>query len=132
MATFTIAQLAQAAGVGVESIRFYQRKGLLETPPRPAQGIRRYGERDVARVRFIKSAQRIGFTLDEIAQLLKLDDGIHCAEARAIAERKLLEVRRRLHDLWRIEQALAELVIECGSRRGKVSCPVIARLQSEA
>lgn len=129
MQTFTISKLAQAAGVNVETIRFYQRRGLLAEPPKPLVGIRRYGEAEVARMRFIKSAQRIGFTLDEIAQLLQLDDGTQCKEARAIAEHKLADVRHRLGDLQRIETALAQLVHRCASRRGQVSCPLIAALQ---
>lgn len=81
--TFTIGALAQAAGVNLETIRFYQRQGLLHEPAKPQGGIRRYGESDLARVRFVKSAQRLGFNLDEVAELLKLEDGSHCGQARA-------------------------------------------------
>ena len=129
MQALTISQMAREAGVNVETIRFYQRRGLLSEPDKPLGGIRRYGRADVARVLFIKAAQRIGFTLDEIAQLLQLDDGTHCSEARTIAERKLADVRDRLADLQRIETALTQLVDRCASRRGKVSCPLIAALQ---
>ncbi|HQS80937.1 MAG TPA: Hg(II)-responsive transcriptional regulator [Thiobacillus sp.] len=129
MQTFTISKLAQAVGVNVETIRFYQRRGLVAEPAKPLGGIRRYGEAEVARVLFVKSAQRIGFTLDEIAQLLQLDDGTQCKKARAIAEHKLADVRKRLQDLQRIEAALAQLVDRCASRRGQVSCPLIAALQ---
>jgi MerR family mercuric resistance operon transcriptional regulator len=132
MQTFTISKLAQAVGVNVETIRFYQRRGLLAEPAKPLGGIRRYGEAEVARVLFVKAAQRIGFTLDEIAQLLQLDDGTRCLEARAIAERKLADVRKRLQDLQRIEAALALLVDRCASRRGQVSCPLIEALQPTA
>ena len=129
MQTTTISGLAQAAGVNVETIRFYQRRGLLIEPAKPLGGIRRYDETEVARVLFIKAAQRIGFTLDEIAQLLQLDDGTRCSEARAIAEHKLADVRQRLQDLQRIETSLAKLVDCCAASRGKVSCPLIAALQ---
>lgn len=129
MQTTTISGLAQAAGVNVETIRFYQRRGLLIEPAKPLGGIRRYDETEVARVLFIKAAQRIGFTLDEIAQLLQLDDGTRCSEARAIAEHKLADVRQRLQDLQRIETALAKLVDRCAASHGKVSCPLIAALQ---
>lgn len=129
MQTFTISKLAQAAGVNIETIRFYQRRGLLAEPARPPAGIRRYGEAEVARVLFIKAAQRIGFTLDEIAQLLQLDDGTQCKEARAIAKHKLADVRQRLQDLQHIEAALAQLVDRCTASRGKVSCPLIAALR---
>ena len=132
MQPLTISKLAHEAGVNVETIRFYQRRGLLPEPDTPLGGIRRYGKTEVARVLFIKAAQRIGFTLDEIAQLLQLDDGAHCAEARAIAEHKLADVRQRLSDLQRIEAALAQLVDRCANRRGHVSCPLIDALQPPA
>ena len=132
MQTYTISGVAQAAGVNVETIRFYQRRGLLTEPHKPAGGIRRYGDAEVARMQFIKAAQRIGFTLDEIAQLLQLDDGTQCSQARAIAERKLADVRQRLQDLQRIETALAQLVDRCASRRGTVSCPLIDALRPGA
>jgi MerR family transcriptional regulator, mercuric resistance operon regulatory protein len=78
----TIGAVAKAAGVNVETVRFYQRRALLAEPDKPYGGIRRYGADDVARVRFVKAAQRLGFSLDEIAGLLQLDDGTHCDEAR--------------------------------------------------
>ncbi len=92
----SIGAFAEAAGVNVETIRFYQRKGLLPEPDRPHGSIRRYGEADVARVRFVKSAQRLGFSLDEVGGLLTLDDGAHCDEARQLAEQKLINVRSKL------------------------------------
>jgi MerR family mercuric resistance operon transcriptional regulator len=81
-------------------------------------------------VRFIKSAQRLGFSLDEIADLLKLEDGSHCTEAREQAERKLADVRDRLADLRRIEVALQGLVVRCCATSGQVQCPLIAALQA--
>ena len=129
MNQLTISRMAQEAEVNLETIRFYQRKGLMTAPERPHGGIRRYGVADIARVRFIKSAQRVGFTLEEIAQLLKLDDGEHCGEAREIANSKLGIIRRRVVDLQRMEIALAELVEQCKAGRGKVTCPLIASLQ---
>ncbi len=125
----TIGALAKAGGVNVETIRFYQRKGLLSQPVKPYGGIRRYGKADVARVKFIKSAQRLGFSLDEVAGLLKLDDGTHCDEARVLADRKLADVREKLADLHRIESVLARLVDDCCANRGTVSCPMIISLQ---
>ena len=132
MNQLTISRLAQEANVNLETIRFYQRKGLMAAPERPQSGIRRYGMVDVARVRFIKSAQRIGFTLDEVAQLLSLDDGTHCGEAREIANHKLGVIRERMADLQRMEAALAEHVKRCTASRGKVTCPLIASLQQAA
>ena len=130
--TLTIGALAAAAGVNVETIRFYQRRGLLGEPERPHRGVRRYGGHDAARVRFIKSAQRIGFSLDEVAQLLQLEDGTRCGEAREIAAHRLVDVRQRLDDLQRIESALAALVARCAGVRGRVACPLIAALQEVA
>ncbi|MCY7371196.1 MAG: Hg(II)-responsive transcriptional regulator [Polaromonas sp.] len=126
----TIGVLAEAAGVNVETIRFYQRKGLMQEPDRPLGGIRRYGDTALARIRFIKSAQRLGFSLDEIADLLKLEDGSHCAKAREQAEHKLADVRARLVDLQRIEGALQGLVERCGTASAQVQCPLIAALQA--
>ncbi|EFV94857.1 Hg(II)-responsive transcriptional regulator [Lautropia mirabilis ATCC 51599] len=127
--TLTIGVLAEAAGVNVETIRFYQRKGLMQEPDRPQGGIRRYGEADLARVRFIKSAQRLGFSLDEIGDLLELEDGSHCTEAREQAERKLADVRAKLADLHRIEAVLEDLVQRCCAALGQVRCPMIQALQ---
>ncbi len=124
----SIGGLAAAAGVGIETIRFYQRKGLLHVPDRPLGGIRRYGDTDVARVAFIKSAQHLGFTLEQVSQLLKLEDGTHCREAGQLAALRLADVRARLHDLTRMEAALSALVDRCGARRGRISCPLIAAL----
>jgi MerR family mercuric resistance operon transcriptional regulator len=128
--TLTIGAMAEAARVNVETIRFYQRRGLMLKPDRPSGGIRRYGDGDLARVRFIKSAQRLGFSLDEVADLLMLEDGSHCTQARAQAERKLADVRARLADLQRIENALQQLVERCSAANGQVKCPLIETLRA--
>ena len=125
----TIGAFASAAGVNVETIRFYQRKGLLPEPDKPNGSIRRYGAPDVTRVRFVKSAQRLGFSLDEVTELLKLEDGAHCDEAREQAERKLADVRIKLADLRRLERVLAELVERCCAATGQVRCPLIDALR---
>ena len=125
----TIGAFAKTAGVNVETIRFYQRKDLLPEPNKPYGSIRRYGEADVARVRFVKSAQRLGFSLDEIAELLKLEDGAHCEEASGLAEHKLKDVREKMAELARMEAVLSELVYACHARKGNVSCPLIVSLQ---
>ncbi len=127
--SLTIGSMAAAAGVNVETIRFYQRKGLLPEPDKPYGGIRRYAGVDVERVRFVKAAQRLGFSLDEVAGLLTLDDGTHCDEARQLAEQKLADVRARLADLRRIESVLTTLVTSCQASHGTVSCPLISSLQ---
>src|SRR5215510_10143041 len=126
----TIGVLAERAEVNVETIRFYQRKHLMPEPKRPQGGVRRYGEAELARLRFIKAAQSLGFSLDEIAELLKLEDGTHCGEARRLAEHKLEDVREKLAVLKRIESALGGLVARCSSVRGSVKCPLISSLRA--
>ena len=126
----TIGTFAKMAGVNIETIRFYQRKSLLPKPDRLYGSIRRYGEADIARVRFVKSAQRMGLSLDEVGQLLKLEDGTNCSEAAEIAARRLADIRARLADLLRVEAALSKLICECQAHHGNVSCPLIAALQS--
>ena len=128
----TIGALAETAGVNVETIRFYQRKGLMPEPEKPYGSIRRYGAAELVRVRFIKSAQRLGFSLEEVGELLKLEDGARCSEARQLAEQKLVDVRQKLSDLQRIESVLAGLVARCSAVRGRVNCPLIASLQEAA
>ena len=120
--------LTIGAIVNVATTRFYQRKGLLPEPDRPIGGIRRYGATDVDRVKFVKSAQRLGFNLGEVAQLLKLEDGTHCHESADLAAARLADVRLRLADLQRMESALSQLVKACSSSQGKVTCPLIASL----
>jgi MerR family mercuric resistance operon transcriptional regulator len=127
---FTIGELAKVTGIHVETIRFYQRRGLLVEPQRPLGGIRRYGEAEAARIRFIKSAQKLGFSLDEVITLLTLEDGTHCREASKIAQQKLADVRSKIADLSRMEKTLAKLTMECEKRRGKVCCPLISTLQA--
>ena len=128
----TIGALAQAASVGVETIRFYQRRGLLPEPARSYGSVRRYGPQDVGRLRFVRRSQQLGFSLDEVSELLQLEDGTHCDEARALAESKLVAVRRKLEDLERMADALAELVDRCCAAKGHVKCPLIAGLQVAA
>ncbi|HXG27639.1 MAG TPA: Hg(II)-responsive transcriptional regulator [Nevskiales bacterium] len=126
--TYTIGALAKRAGVHLETIRYYQRRGLVGEPDRPLGGIRRYTEDHVRRLRFIRQAQELGFSLDEIGELLKLEDGTHCREARTLGEHRLTDVRRKLADLRRIESALAALVDRCRRVKGRVRCPLIASL----
>ena len=128
----TIGRLAEEVGVNVETIRFYQRKDLLQEPDRPTGGIRRYGQTDIARVKFIKSSQRLGFSLEEVGELLRLDDGMQCSAAAQLASEHLANVRVRLKDLNRIETALAKLLKRCARHRGEVACPLITALHTNA
>ncbi|MBE0472637.1 Hg(II)-responsive transcriptional regulator [Rhodoferax sp.] len=130
--SLTIGAFAKAAGVNVETIRFYQRKGLLSEPDKPLGSIRRYGGHDVARIKFVKSAQQLGFSLEEIAELLRLQDGTQCSEARTLAQHKLIGIRQKLADLTRMEAALNGLVEQCCGTVGNVACPLISALHSGA
>ncbi len=124
----TIGAFAKTVGVNVETVRYYQRRGLLRQPAKPYGGIRHYGAADIARLSFVKSAQHLGFNLDEIGELLRLEDGTHCREASVLGELKLRSVREKLAGLTRMETVLTGLVKACHTRRGNVSCPLIASL----
>jgi MerR family mercuric resistance operon transcriptional regulator len=124
----TIGRLAQAAEVNVETVRYYQRRGLLEEPARPLNGIRRYPDRAVSRLRFIKRAQELGFTLDEVASLLKLEDGRSCRQTRSLAQKKLAAIEERLARLQRMRRLLRSLIAECETGRRPRSCPIISTL----
>src|SRR3970282_1233357 len=109
----TVGQLAQTAAVNVETIRYYQRIGLLPLPKRNYGRIRRYSADDLMRVRFIKRSQALGFSLDEVALLLGLSDGRHCGETKSLAERKLAMVEEKIADLAAIQKALNGVVTRC-------------------
>lgn len=130
--TYTIGSLARAANVNVETVRYYQRRGLFGEPPKPPGGIRRYDETDAGRLRFIKQAQTLGFSLNEVAELLTLEDGRHCREAERLGAAKLALVRERIAQLRCVEKALAGMVGQCRGNTGKVHCPLIASLKREA
>jgi MerR family mercuric resistance operon transcriptional regulator len=126
----TIGGVARAAGVSVETVRYYQRSGLLPEPSRPAGSVRRYSEHAVARLRFIRRAQELGFALAEISRLLALEDPQSCAQARALATDKLEVIRKRIADLGRMRKVLEELVGRCAAVRGRVACPIIETLSA--
>jgi len=124
----TIGKFAAAADVGVETVRFYQRRGLLATPRR-IDGIRRYGPADVARLRFIRQAQAAGFTLEEIRRLLDLDSGEDRATVRDMAEKRLAELDARMEALRQARTSLERLVSECAvGRTGP--CPILKSFEA--
>jgi MerR family transcriptional regulator, mercuric resistance operon regulatory protein len=125
--SMTIGRLAREAGVNIETVRYYQRRGLLPTPRKPPGGARRYSSDSLQRLRFIRRAQELGFTLREISELLMLGDG-SCAETRAIAEKRLRDIEMRLHDLKSMHTTLEKLIRTC--RAGNhPPCPIIASLE---
>jgi MerR family mercuric resistance operon transcriptional regulator len=131
MAELTIGALARVSGVGVETVRFYQRRGLLAEPGRPVGGVRRYGDEAIARLGFIRRAQEVGFSLDEVATLLKLGETPNCRGARALAAQKLDLVEARLRSLERMKRALRGLIAQCDAG-GERRCPIIESLARPA
>ncbi len=131
MPPLTTGALAKAAGVHVETLRYYERRGLLPVPPRRASGYRDYPEEAVGLVRFIKRAQGLGFTLEEIRELLWLREGEDCHTVRRLAERKLADVAGRLRDLRRLQGALKGLVKQCAAEGGPGHCPIVESLDRD-
>lgn len=125
----TVGRLAHVAGVNIETIRYYQRRGLLATPRKPVSGVRRYSPEILARLRFIRRAQELGFTLREIAELLKLGDS-SCKETRAIAELRLTDIEARIRDLQSMRDTLGKLIRTCRAGN-RPSCPIIASLERD-
>jgi MerR family mercuric resistance operon transcriptional regulator len=125
--SLSIGKLAASGGVGVETVRFYQRRGLLPQPTRD-EGIRRYGSDDVRRLRFIKQAQAAGFTLEEIKELLDLDDCEDRSRAREVADARVKALDARFVVLLRARDALRRLARECGSGSAG-PCPILTSFE---
>ena len=121
----TIGGLAKAAGVGVETVRYYQRRGLLPEPPRPHGEVRRYGAQDLKRLRFIRSAQSAGFTLNEIKELLDLDASDDRARARELARARVTALDEKIAQMTEAREALAGLATACASSRAG-PCPILS------
>ena len=129
-ATLTIGKLAKAAGVGVETIRYYQQRGLLPVPASTG-AYRHYPVALGQRIRFIKRAQELGFSLDEVTELLSLEDGLDRHAIRQIAGQRLDEIRTRLVDLQRMQQALSHLIAACEHTGKELPCPIIETLAAD-
>ena len=125
----TIGRLAKAADVGIETIRYYQRLELLPTPePTEGGSFRHYPLTLVDRIRFIKRSQDLGFSLDEISALLKLEDGKNRKAIRSVAKSHLADIARRIEDLQRMHRVLTHLVHDCEATGHAKPCPIIAAL----
>lgn len=133
MRVLTISKAAQAADVGVETIRFYERKHLIEQPPKPDRGVRAYSDELVARIRFIKQAQQLGFSLREIRELLALraDPSTDCSDLREQALVKLKEVGLKIKQLQDIGAALKTLIAACPGRGALQACSIIEALTQQ-
>ena len=126
-ATLTIGRLARAAGVNVETVRYYQRLGLVDEPAKPESGFRHYSADTLDRIVFIKRAQQLGFRLEEIRELLELGDG-HCADVRNRAEEKRGQIEAQIRDLRAMRATLDKLIAACRAGRGDAHCPIVETL----
>lgn len=132
--SLTIGKLAAAAGVGRETIRYYERQGLLDEPPRSQAGYRHYPPDAVGRLRFIRRAQELGFSLAEITELLdlRIDEVSACSAVEARARAKLVTVEEKIDDLRRIGDALGRLVEKCEARQPTSDCPILEELEGRS
>lgn len=126
----TIGRLAKKAGINVETIRYYERRGLIKQPARPGAGYRQYDDEILQRLLFIRRAKSLGFSLGEVANLLALSEG-QCANVQLLAEQKLTRVKARVADLQRLENVLQDLVEQCSSNADQAHCPIIETLLYE-
>ena len=126
MESLTIGKLAAAAGVGIDTVRFYERAGLLKKPARTPAGYRKYAAADAARLRFVRRAKALGFSLEEVGELLRLNDGGgRRASVRAIATRRLGQIEKQLTGLERMQKTLRRLVHDCHGDGSLKGCPII-------
>ena len=123
----TIGHLARAASVNIETVRYYQRIGLIQEPQKPLSGYRIYPSETVDRIRFIKSAQPLGFSLQEISELLDLGGG-HCADVRQRAEQKRTHIDQQINELQNLRTTLDKLIQSCQADADSVKCPIIESL----
>jgi Hg(II)-responsive transcriptional regulator len=131
MKHLTIGQVARRAGIGVETVRFYEREGLLARPARSVSGYRQFDEDVIVRLRFIQRAKELGFTLNEIKELLglRVDPDISCEEVRARAESKIADIEEKLGTLRGMKKALVRLIRECSEKGGGLECPILDALE---
>jgi len=125
-----IGEVAKAAGLGIDAVRFYERKGLIEEPPRQASGYRAYPGSVVSRLSFIRHAKELGFTLKEIRELLSLrvDRKANCSAVEARAQAKLTDIEQRIRGLQRMRRTLRDLVEACDGRKPTSECPILESL----
>lgn len=130
MQVLTIGQVARQAGVGVETVRYYEREGLIPAPPRSASGYRHYPADSVRRLAFIRHAKALGFSLADIRELLALrtEPGASSAPVRHLAETKLMEIRDKIAALEKMQQTLEHLVEQCSGHVPTSECPILDAL----
>jgi len=126
----TIGHLARSASVNVETVRYYQRVALIQEPPKPLEGYRYYPPETIDRLKFIKRAQQLGFSLKEIAELLELGDG-NCMDVRTRAEEKRTQIDRQISDLQNLRQTLDTLIQTCQTDENSAHCPIVENLSGK-
>ena len=133
MSDFTIGKVAKKAGVGVETVRFYERLGLIEQPPRIDGGYRKYSEEAVNRIRFIRRAKKLGFTLKEISELLMLQKsaGVCCGDFQRRAENKRNDIVKKIEELEKMRDVLDTLIKSCSLEKSTEKCPILDVMQGE-
>jgi len=131
MSKLTIGQVADQAQVNVETIRYYERRGLIAQPPRPKSGFRRYPQECIERIRFIKRAQDLGFSLEEITELLdlRIEASTACDEVKQQAEAKIVDIAEKIKSLQLIKRTLGGLVNACETRTSTTKCPILEALK---
>lgn len=131
MAAITIGKVAKQAGVGVETVRFYEREGLLDEPPRRPSGYRQYPQDTVERLRFIRRAKELGFTLKEVKELLalRIAPGTTCGQIKKRAEAKVEDIEDRIRSLQRMKRALKKLTAACSGNGSVSDCPILDALE---
>ena len=132
MITVGIGQLAKRTGVPIDTVRHYERIGLLQPATRLASGYRRYGDAQLKRLCFIRRAKALGFTLDEIHELLALSAGRNVQSIRKAASVRLADIERRIEELTRIRESLRQLVAACPGHGRTEACPILNALQQDA
>lgn len=131
MPEYSIGQLAKRAGVGIDTVRYYERNRLLAPASRLASGYRRYGDMELKRLRFIRRAKALGFTLADIRGLLLLSNERNVSKVRLAAQRKLADVEQRLEELKRVRGGLRELIAACPGHGRAEECPILNALQQD-
>lgn len=129
--TLSIGQLAKQAGVRIDTVRYYERDGLLSPAGRLASGYRRYGETELKRLRFIRRAKALGFSLEDVRSLLTLSEERSVAQVKRTAQGKLVEIEQRIDELERIRSALRTLVAQCPGHGRAEACPILNALTQE-
>lgn len=133
MTTLTIGEVAERAEVGIETVRFYEREGLIDEPPRGRSGYRQFPESVISRLLFIKQAKELGFTLNEIKELLslRLDPETTCADVKQRAKAKIADIDDKMRSLRRMKKVLAELTESCSGRGPVDECPILEALDPQ-